>query len=278
MHANITVGGQDYRIDLSQPIDISVPLDFDGPQPNAYGIPAASMVPFRAGDFVGSISRGGTVNCFTLTLTPHGNGTHTETASHITSAFLPIGRTLKESFLAASVVTVDITELESSGETYSEGIKGDAVVTRAGLEEGWAAIGRDPTWLEALVIRTLPNHEGKLRASYSNQNPAYLTAQAMQWVRERGVRHLLVDLPSVDREEDSGKLVNHRVFWGFEPEAEELGDPDADAAGRTITELIMVGNHIADGLYVLNLQVPDLITDAAPSRPRLFEARRWPMS
>jgi hypothetical protein len=40
--------------------------------------------------------------------------------------------------------------------------------------------------------------------------------------------------------------------------------------GATITELIYVSEEVTDGLYVLNLQVPNLRTDAVPSRPILF--------
>jgi len=35
----------------------------------------------------------------------------------------------------------------------------------------------------------------------------------------------------------------------------------------TITEMVFVDDSIADGLYLLNLQVASLRNDAAPSRP-----------
>jgi hypothetical protein len=38
----------------------------------------------------------------------------------------------------------------------------------------------------------------------------------------------------------------------------------------TITELIYVPEHISDGLYALNLQCPNLQTDAVPSRPVIY--------
>jgi hypothetical protein len=38
----------------------------------------------------------------------------------------------------------------------------------------------------------------------------------------------------------------------------------------TITELIYVPDGVEDGLYLLNLQVPNLRTDAVPSRPVLY--------
>jgi arylformamidase len=102
---------------------------------------------------------------------------------------------------------------------------------------------------EAVVIRTLPNTDEKKKANYSGHNPPYLTPAAMRFLRQRGVKHVLVDLPSVDREEDEGKLVSHREFW-----SNEKGELQLDSK-RTITELCYVPNDVEDGLYVLNLQV-----------------------
>ncbi len=274
MHALITVGGQDYRVDLSDPLDISIPLDFEGQQPAAFGIPAASAVPFRAGPFVGSVPRGGSANCFTVTITPHGNGTHTESVGHILSEPVPIGEELRDSFVATTLLSVELEELDVTQETYaSESAPEDLVITAARLDEALERVGGDVTWLDALVLRTRPNDPGKRRASYSGQNPAYLTDQAMAWVRAHQVRHLLVDVPSVDREEDRGELRNHRLFWGIDPGATTL---QGASTGRTITELIYVEDAIEEGHYLLNLQVPNFVLDAAPSRPRLFPIERWP--
>jgi hypothetical protein len=81
-----------------------------------------------------------------------------------------------------------------------------------------------------------------------------------------GVRHLLIDLPSVDPLSDGGTLAAHRVFWGVPTGGKERPRD----ISRTITELIFVPNEVPDGPYILNLQVPRLRTDAAPSRPLLF--------
>lgn len=273
MHALITVGGHDYRVDLSSPLDISIPLDFEGQQPAAFGIPAASAVPFRAGAFVGAVSRGGSANCYTVTITPHGNGTHTESVGHILSEPVPIGEELHDSFVAATLLSVELTQLASTRETYASlNAPDDLVITAASLTEGLERVGGDVTWLDGLVLRTRPNDPGKRRASYSGQNPAYLTDQAMAWVRAHQVRHLLVDVPSVDREEDSGELCNHRMFWGVEPGAVTL---QGASTGRTITEMIYVSDALHEGPYLLNIQVPNFVLDAAPSRPRLFPVERW---
>jgi hypothetical protein len=75
------------------------------------------------------------------------------------------------------------------------------------------------------------------------------------------VKHLLLDLPSVDREEDGGVLAAHHAFW------DHPGTLDLE---RTITELIHVPPTAKDGDYLLELQLPRIMNDAAPSRPVLY--------
>jgi hypothetical protein len=85
---------------------------------------------------------------------------------------------------------------------------------------------------------------------------------------EHGVRHLLVDLPSVDPEEDGGALAAHRAFWGL-----PLGSQSASEArypGASITELIQVPTDCVEGRYKLNLSLAPMQGDAVPSRPILF--------
>ena len=74
-------------------------------------------------------------------------------------------------------------------------------------------------------------------------------------------QHLLLDLPSVDREEDAGQLLAHHAFWQY---------PAQPRREATITELIFVPNEIADGLYLLNIQITSLELDASPSKPVLY--------
>jgi hypothetical protein len=53
--------------------------------------------------------------------------------------------------------------------------------------------------------------------------------------------------------------------------------PLGDRAGggqRTITELALIPQSAPDGLYLLDLQVPRMLCDAAPSRPLLFPLER----
>ena len=77
-----------------------------------------------------------------------------------------------------------------------------------------------------------------------------------------GIYHLLIDLPSIDREEDDGLLVAHRAFWDY---------PNQIDLKRTITELIFVPDYIKDGFYLLNLSPANINNDASPSRPVLYK-------
>ena len=82
-------------------------------------------------------------------------------------------------------------------------------------------------------------------------------------LREMGVKHLLIDLPSVDKEKDNGKLLAHKAFWNF---------PENPRFEATITELVFVPNDVQDGSYLLNLMIAPFHNDATPSKPVLYRA------
>jgi len=111
----------------------------------------------------------------------------------------------------------------------------------------------------------MPNDDRKLRANYSGSNPPYLHHEAAQYLVACGLQHLLLDLPSVDREEDGGQLLAHRAFWQY---------PEAVREHCTITEMIFVPSEVRDGFYFLNLQTASFDLDASPSKPVLFPMTR----
>ena len=119
----------------------------------------------------------------------------------------------------------------------------------------------------ALIIRTLPNLTDKLIADYSGKNPPYLNIKAMEFLVQNKVKHLLLDLPSVDKEDDGGQILNHRQFWKI---AGKIATHET-RKDCTITELIYVPNEVEDGLYLLNIQIPSFRLDAAPSKPVLYK-------
>lgn len=264
MTAQLNIDGREYRFDPS-PIDISIPLRFNGPQPNAYGVETASSKPCVAGDLIGDTRQGGSCNFEQYTLTLHCNGTHTECVGHITHERISITDCLRDALVPTELITVDPTRGSDTDETYSMAIEEtDRVITRKVIESALTS----STKSRALVIRTLANDQRKLTRRYDEPVPAYFTTEAMEFIVELGFRHLLVDLPSIDRLYDEGRLSNHRVFWNVEKGSFET-TPET-RRDHTITELIYVPNDIEDGRYLLNLQIAPFHADASPSRPLLF--------
>lgn len=243
--------------------DISIPLRFGGPQPNAYGVGEASGEPCRAGDLIGDTRQGGSCNFEQYTFIAHCNGTHTECVGHITKERISVRDCLRDVLMSALVVSVRPVGAMDSGDSYAcEFEDSNVLVSAASLRE---VIGDRKA--DALVIRTLPNEESKLSRKYNDSSVPFLSNDAVRLVNELGFTHLLVDLPSIDRLSDEGKLSNHRIFWGMEPGSHER--PSAEHCAKTVTELIYVPEAIADGIYELNLQIAPFESDAAPSRPLL---------
>ena len=240
-HNNIT-----YKVDLSKPLDISIPMDGSSRNPIAWYLDKPVIEPIVSEDWTGSVAKGGSVNFNNISFNPHAHGTHTECLGHLTEEVHSVQKSLKNYFHIATVISV-APELK----------RGDMVISRKqlkGILKGNSS--------EALIIRTLPNTTSKRSRKYSNTNWPFLEESAANFIREIGVEHLLIDLPSVDKEKDGGKLKAHKAFWNY-PE-----DPRLNA---TITELIYVSNRISDGTYLLNLQTAPFVNDATPSRPVLYK-------
>lgn len=261
--------GRRWSADLRDPLSLAMPLDFDGVQPNHFGAPPAHASALVAGGFVGDVRRGGSVNCETLTLVPHCNGTHTECVGHVTTDRVAVHEILKGGLHVARVVSVRPESVAASGETRDPAAADDELVISARALHD--ALAKWPGHSPALAIRTLPNESSKLGRRYEGPAPApYLTPEAAEAIVAAGVRHLVVDVPSLDRSDDGGRLVAHRTFWGLPPGGRRLHDATRPLC--TITELAWIAPTLRDGWYLLSLQVPALMTDAVPSRPLLYPA------
>lgn len=246
MKTAIQYKNKDFTIDLSKPIDISIPLKGDNSNPNAWYVPAPEIKPVTIKDFIGSVKLGASTNFNNIFFNPHAHGTHTECVGHITKDFYSVNDVLKQFFFFAEVVSIT-----------PEKVGDDFIIQKHQL----ARVLKN-TSAEALVIRTLPNSEKKLSKQYSHTNPPYLSEETAISIRESGIKHLLIDLPSVDKEKDDGKLLAHKAFWNYN------GELRLDA---TITEFIFVPDSIEDGSYFINLQIASFVNDASPSKPVLFK-------
>lgn len=253
MIATVEIQGQPFYANLNHPIDISIPLSPEGPR--AWYVDKMSFEPVMTERFTGSVAKGGAVNFRNISFNPHGHGTHTETVGHINTDIISINKTLKNFFFRALLITVHPKPFSGKEETHKK--HGDRIIAKGDLE---MALGDNSC--EALVIRSLPNENEKLTKNYSNTNPAYFDPEALTFLREIGIKHVLTDLPSVDREEDGGLLLSHNAFWNGGRKA------DFDC---TITEFIYVPNAVPDGQYLLNLQIAPFENDASPSKPILYK-------
>ena len=242
-----------FEIDLSKPIDISIPLTNTDENPIAWYIEKPVIEPVIFGDWIGKVAEGkSSTNFNNIFFNPHGHGTHTECLGHITKDFYSINQSLKQFFFFANLITVQ-----------PEKVRDDLVITKEHIST--LLNGTKP---EAIIIRTLPNQKDKKSRKYSNTNPPYLSEEAAIFIRESGIQHLLIDLPSVDKEHDEGKLLAHRAFWNVKNTHNLNFDARLQA---TITEMIFVPNEIEDGNYILNLQIAPFENDASPSKPILYK-------
>lgn len=246
MKAEVQFHNKTYTADLNSPIDISIPLRAGEKNVNAWYIGPATIEPVVMGDWIGDVAKGGNVNFRNIYFNPHGHGTHTECVGHISKEWFSVNHELKKYFSVAKLITVNP---EKMGE--------DFVIT---LDKIKTAIGNEIT--EAIVLRTFPNKEDKISKHYSNTNPPYLDPEAALYFRENQVKHLLIDLPSVDPEKDDGRLSAHKNFWNY---------PESPRLDATITEFIYVNDSISDGLYFLNLMIAPFENDASPSKPVLYK-------
>ena len=243
--------GRTYTYNPAAPIDISLPLAPGDDQVSCFWAEPVQFDTIRVGSFVGSVALGGSTNYQRIHVTPHGNGTHTECYGHISpDPAITLNQCLRRFLFVARLVSVaPVPQLN-----------GDLVVMLADVQ---AALGRqlDRSIPEALVLRTLPNDAAKHHRHYSGTNPTYIEPALAEFLVEYNVQHFLLDLPSVDREEDAGQLLAHHAFWQY---------PARPRREATITELIFVPDEVADGLYLLNIQITSLELDASPSKPVLY--------
>lgn len=264
MKLSIEIAGTRYQAQSTQAVSLGIALDFSGAQLSCFGVAPAQIQDFRAGSFIGNVRLGGSCNVREFTLNPHCHGTHTETIAHITTASVAPAEVVPV-LCPATLISLTPALARDCGETYIPQFgEHDRAITAAQLRNALSRCGDEK--LQALVLRTLPNSEAKTTQAW--QLAPFFTIEAMNYLVQRKVQHLLVDFPSADRIDDGGHLSAHHHYWNV---AEGGHDASTDSrSDATISELIFVPNSLADGLYLLNLQVPSLLLDAVPSRPVLI--------
>jgi len=267
-----------WQVDLQHGHDLSLPIDPGGEHPRFFCAEHASARPLQSGSFIGSIASGGPVNAEILEIIPHCQGTHTESVAHVTagsaSAYATAGGGAGDkhqigmantSLLGAVLISLPGTAVDATQERYQLGaLAEEPVLTCAALQRD-ARLSSALEHADAVIIRSLPNPVSKRSRNYG-QLPWYpvLSEQAIGYLTSLRLRHLLIDTPSLDRADDGGRVCNHKTWWGVQ------ADGRIEHPQRLLTEMIYAHDDIADGLYLLDMQIAPLISDAVPSRPVIF--------
>ena len=268
MKINLIIDNDNYSANLNDGKNIAITLLPNGAQPSHFGAQACTSETVVAGSFIGDTTQGGSCNANQLTMIPHCNGTHTESISHIINQLKPVYQAIENSIFPSVLISVQPVKATETNDRYIPHFDPEnLLVTKKQLD---AALNQFyDSQLEGLVVRTLPNHSSKSSQIYGQDNyPTYFTNDAMSYLIERNIKHLMVDFPSVDKMYDDGQLSNHRMFWDV-----ELGSKESNSQSKinkTITEMIFVEDSIKDGFYLCNLQTPRIETDAVPSQPILY--------
>jgi arylformamidase len=266
-------GSNTLAVDFTAATSLALPLDFDAPHPRHFGAPAARSEALRVGSFEGEVARGASCNCRVVTLVPHCNGTHTESASHLTVEQRALHEFLPAGPIPALLLTLQAVDAATSGEdltlqavdpaTSAEDSlpapqPGDRLITRAALR----AARENAPYSTAPRARALLLRTG---TDWRDPAPPFLSRQFVEELVARGIEHLVCDLPSVDRLQDEGLLTAHRLFFGLPAGSTRLAD--ATRATATITELAQFPATLRDGPCAVQIQVPAWSGDAVPSRP-----------
>jgi hypothetical protein len=243
MIGQLTVSEKTYKFNLNSGFDISIPISRNAGV-SSFGIARADYRDYESGGFIGNKSKGGACNLETVTFTAHGNGTHTECLGHISSETYYVNDCIHDRFMLAELISVKTKDH-----------KGDQVLDFSNISLA------EMEGLDALILRTFPNEIEKENKDYSGNNAPYILPEDMKELLDHGIQHLLIDLPSVDKEWDAGVLASHHIYWNYP------ANPRIDAS---ITEFIYIDDFIKDGIYVLKLNISGFESDAAPSKPMIY--------
>lgn len=266
MIIRISHENQEYEIDTSQSVDISIPYNFNGKQPNFYDVDKGELSPLKTGGYSWSVADGASCNVPEISMNIHCSGTHTESVGHLLENTGDIGSLLKDGLLPTVLITVTTELFHQTDDNYHCDVSGDeSIITADSIKiqfDKWKHLRP-----QALIIRTLPNSTDKQFIRFNESPPPFFTNKALRYIHELGIKHMIVDLPSVDRMSDNGILGNHRIFWGDGNNPNGEVNPKSE---KTISELAYIPNSVEDGFCFLNIQIPHFVCDAAPSRPLLY--------
>jgi len=258
--AEIRIKDKNYKIDLNKFYDISIPMDINKKSPSFYDENPLEINYYKDRNHkIWSTKEGASCNVPVINLNIHCGATHSECRSHITREDLYISKVIDSSFIPCILISVEPTNLIGDDSYHCKTDHNDCIITKKILQNNLESF-KDSN-IEALIIRTLPNIPDKiLSKNYNNENNPFFSNEAIEYLKSLNIKHLVIDLPSIDKIDDGGLLGNHRIFWDLEKEGNN----------NTITEFALIDNSITDDFYLLSINILNINLDASPSRPIIY--------
>ena len=250
MIAEININNEKFKVDLNNPIDLSLTSKVENSF-KAWYVDEIKINTIKNGDFIGSVNEGGAVNFKEILINPHGNMTHTESVGHISKEEINVNKLLKTYNFLAQLITIKPQKIINKNKKEVDQIISLKQIKNKIIPN-----------IQALIIKTQNNYDELTKKNYNHTNWPFLAESSASYIRSKGIQHLLIDQPSIDKEFDEGKLLAHRAFWNY---------PNEIDSKKTITELIGIPNHVKDGRYLLNLTLANIENDAVPSRPIIYK-------
>ena len=259
MKVFVELDNSKYEIDILNGVDISIPLDFkNNNNPTFYDTAPPNVNYYKYANKEYNLDKNGSCNVPIISFNIHCAGTHTESGNHINKECSTINNLNIPYFIPSQVISVipKKSTLESYHVKYLED---DLYITKENLSR--VIDVKSKSFNKALIIRTLPNIKSKINHNYDNFHHPYLTNDAINFIKELGFNHIVIDTPSIDRYDDNGMLGNHHIF--FKNKNDSINN-------NTVTEFAYIPDTIIDGEYFLNLNISNFKLDAAPSRPYIY--------
>lgn len=253
MIAEINLNNETFKVNLNNPIDLSLTSKVKNSF-KAWYVDEIKINSIKNDDFIGSVKDGGAVNFREILINPHGNMTHTESVGHISQEEINVNKLLQTHHFIAQLITIKPQKISINNKKGKKEV--DEIISLNQIKN------KILPNIQALIIRSQKNYDELTNKNYSHTNWPFLAESSAAYIRNKGVQHLLIDQPSIDKEFDEGKLLAHRAFWNY---------PNEIDLKKTITELIGIPDHIKDGRYLLNLSLANIENDAVPSRPIIYK-------
>lgn len=239
---------------LGNPISVSRPIKLipQTKSSNAFYLPPVSYKTFELNSaFIGDVTKGGSCNVNILNFSPHGI-THVESSAHILEQNQN-AKTIEKIAPNKLIGIVYLIDLTSQLFPNTKLILKDIIETKLkSIDLPVSMIA-----LKTFSSELSPFHD------FSGKDFLALSPSAAELLHdfrnnnENLLSCLILDLPSTDPEQDGGRLIAHRKFFGIPLE----GYKSDDIEGRLIIELAYF-NKVKEGYYYCVIAPPKFQTDA----------------